>query len=417
VTVHVPLKTLPQLRPEGFDWLVPAFRLELVTTLIRSLPKDVRRRLVPVPETAERVVAGLRPRRGRLLDAVAAAVNADPAQFDLSRLPSHLRMRFAVEDADGTELGAGHDLAALKAKLTPRLREALSSSTRGLERAALHAWTIGELPREVTLPETGDAVRAYPALVDEGDSVAVRILESPSAQRAAMASGTRRLLLLTIPSPVPHVAGRLSSDAKLALYGAPLGGVQAVFDDCTAAAVDALMAEAGGPAWDEAGFARLRAHVAGRLSAKTLEVVTAVVGILDAEREVRRRADAITAIPLQEARADVLAQVARLVRPGFVAATGVARLGDVERYVRAAALRLERLPAAPAVDRDRMTAVRELERAYRLRLQDWPRERPVPDGLREVPWMLEELRVSHFAQGLGTRGGVSSKRIRQALAG
>jgi ATP-dependent helicase HrpA len=422
VTVHVPLRSLPGLRPDGFDWLVPAFRQELVTTLIRSLPKDVRRRLVPVPETAERVVSGLQPRKGRLLDAVARELEAargvrvDAGQFDVSRLPSHLRLRFAVEDADGAELAAGHDLGALKAKLTPRLREALSSSTRGLERRGVRAWTIGELPREVTLPETGDSVRAYPALVDEGDTVAVQMLESPGAQRTAMAAGTRRLLLLTIPSPIPGVAGKLSSDAKLALYGAPLGGVQAIFDDCTAAAVDALVAEAGGPAWDEAGFARLRAHVAGRLNATTLDVVSEVVRILEAERDVRRRADALTAIPLQDSRADVLAQVGRLVRPGFVAATGVARLADVERYVRAAAVRLERLPGAPAVDRDRMSAVRELERAYRLRLQDWPRGRPVPEGLREVPWMLEELRVSHFAQGLGTRGAVSSKRIRQALA-
>jgi ATP-dependent helicase HrpA len=338
-------------------------------------------------------------------------------QFDLARLPSHLRMRFAVEDADGSELGAGHDLGALKAKLTPRLREALSSSTRGLERSGLTAWTIGTLPREVTLPETGDAVRAYPALVDEGPTVAVRILESAGAQRAAMAAGTRRLLVLTIPSPIPAVAQRLSSDAKLALYGAPLGGVQAVFDDCVAAAVDALVAEAGGPAWDEAGFARLRAHVAGKLGAATARVVDQVVRILDAERDVRRRAEAITAIPLQESRADVLAQIGRLVRPGFVSATGIARLEDVERYVRAAAQRLERLPAAPAADRDRMKAVHELERAYRLRLQDWPRGRPVPDSLREVPWMLEELRVNHFAQGLGVKGGVSPKRIRAALAG
>jgi ATP-dependent helicase HrpA len=423
VTVHVPLRTLPRLRPEGFDWLVPAFRLELVTTLIRSLPKDVRRRLVPVPDTAERVLAGLRPRKGPVLAAIARELEAvrgvrvEAGELDTARLPAHLRMRFQVEDADGAVLAAGHDLGALKARLTPRLREALSSSTRGLERSGLRAWTIGELPREVTLPETGDAVRAYPALVDEGDAVAVRILESPGAQRAAMAAGTRRLLMLTVPSPVAHVAGRLSSDAKLTLYGAPLDGVQAVFEDCTAAAVDALVADAGGPAWDEAGFARLRAHVAGRLNAVTADGVAKVVRILDAEREVRRRADAMTAIPLQESRADVLQQVRRLVRPGFVSATGIARLDDVERYVRAAAQRLERLPAAPAADRDRMKAVHELERAYRLRLQDWPRERPVPEGLREVPWMLEELRVSHFAQSLGTRGQVSGKRIRQALAG
>src|SRR5262249_44439026 len=253
VTVHVPLRTLPQLSSTGFDWLVPAFRPEPVTTLVRSLRKDVRRRLVPVPETAERVVAGLKPRRGRLIDQAAELLAVDPGQFDLSRLPSYLRMRYAVEDEDGTELAAGSDLAALKAKLTPRLREALSSSTRGLERSGLTSWTLGTLAREVTLPETGDPVRAYPALIDEGDSVSVRMLESPGAQRAAMAAGTRRLLLLTIPSPIPQVAGRLSGDAKLALYGAP-GGVQGTFDDCTAAAVDALVAEAGGPAWGEAAF-------------------------------------------------------------------------------------------------------------------------------------------------------------------
>jgi ATP-dependent helicase HrpA len=412
VTVHVGLKTLPRLRPDGFDWLVPAFRLELVTTLLRSLPKDVRRRLVPVPETAQRVVDGLRPRKGRLADQVAQQLGVDASQFDLSRLPEHLKMRFAVEE-DGKELAAGDDLQALKAKLTPRLREALSSSTRGLERRGVKSWTLGTLPREVTLPETGDTVRAYPALIDEGDSVAVRMLESAAAQRAAMITGTRRLLLLTVPSPIPSVAAGLSSDAKLALY---TRGVQEVFDDCVSAAVDALVAEAGGPVFDEAAFATLRAHVAGRLSAVTKEVVAEVVRILDAEREVRRRSETLTAIPLQESRADVLAQVDRLLRPGFVTATGVARLPDIERYVRAAALRLERLPAAPAVDRDRMKAVHELERAYRLRLQDWPRGRPVPEELREVPWMLEELRVSHFAQALGTKGPVSSKRIRQALA-
>jgi ATP-dependent RNA helicase HrpA len=343
---------------------------------------------------------------------VAAALSVDAAQFDLGRVPEHLKMRFAVEE-DGKELAAGDDLQALKAKLTPRLRQALSSSTRGLERTGVRSWTIGTLPREVTLPETGDTVRAYPALIDEGDSVAVRMLESAAAQRAAMVTGTRRLLLLTVPSPIPAVAAGLSSDAKLALYGA---GVQQVFDDCVAAAIDSLVAEAGGPVYDEAAFAKLRAHVAGRLNAVTKDVVAQVVGILGAEREVRRRAEALTAIPLQESRADVLAQVDRLLRPGFVTATGLARLPDLERYIRAAAVRLERLPAAPAADRDRMKAVHELERAYRLRLQDWPRGRPVPEELREVPWMLEELRVSHFAQALGTKGSVSSKRIRQALA-
>src|ERR1700748_1514832 len=113
------------------------------------------------------------------------------------------------------------------------------------------------------------------------------MLGSPGAQRVSMAAGTRRLLLLTIPSPIPQVAAKLSGDAKLALYGAP-GGVQGTFDDGTPAAVDALVADAGGPAWDEAGFAALRAHVAGRLVASTARVLDEVIRILEAEREVRR---------------------------------------------------------------------------------------------------------------------------------
>jgi ATP-dependent helicase HrpA len=136
-----------------------------------------------------------------------------------------------------------------------------------------------------------------------------------------------------------------------------------------------------------------------------------VVRILDAARALERRLEPLTAVPLQPARADVRAQLERLVHPGFVAATGVARLPDVERYLQGALRRLERLPDATAVDRDRMNAVLELERAYRERL----RAAPGASGLRDVPWMLEELRVSHFAQSLGTRGPVSAKRIRRAL--
>jgi ATP-dependent helicase HrpA len=322
-------------------------------------------------------------------------------------------MTFRVEDEVRGVLAEGNDLAAVRAQVRPLLRQELTAQAAELERRGERSWTMGTLPREVTLPGTGQAVRAYPALVDEGETVGVRVLETPAAQRAAMHAGTRRLLLLTVPSPARYVTGRLSNPAKLALSAAPHGSVGAVLDDAAAAAVDALVASAGGPAWDEAAFARLRDHVAGHLAETTARVVDQVVAILAAARVVQALLEPLTAVPLQPARADVAEQVRRLVHPGFVTATGVARLADVERYLRAAARRLERLPNAVAVDRDRMTAVHELERAYRERLQAAP---AAPDALREVPWMLEELRVSHFAQALGVRGQVSAKRIRRALA-
>ena len=417
VTVHVPLPMLGQLRAERFEWLVPGLRSELVTSLIRSLPKDLRRPLVPVPEIAAQVLAALQPRREPLLDAIAReierlrGVRVPPEAWDLDRLPPHLRMTFRVEDEARGVLAEGNDLAAVRAQVRPLLRQELTAQSAQLERRGERTWTIGTLPREVTLPGTGQAVRAYPALVDEGETVGVRVLETPAAQQAAMHAGTRRLLLLTAPSPARYVTDRLSNAAKLTLSAAPHGGVAAVLDDAAAAAVDTLIAEAGGPAWDEAAFARLRDHVAGHLVETAAGVVDQVVAILSAAHEVQALLEPLTAVPLQPARADVVEQVRRLVYPGFVTATGVGRLADVERYLRAAARRLERLPNAAAVDRDRMRAVHELERAYRMRLHAAPHAA----GLREVPWMLEELRVSHFAQSLGTRGQVSSKRIRRAL--
>jgi ATP-dependent helicase HrpA len=417
VTVHVPLPLLGQLRADRFEWLVPGLRAELVTTLIRTLPKDLRRPLVPVPETTASVLAALQPRREPLLDAMAReierlrGVRIAPDAWDVARLPPHLRMTFRVEDETRGMLAEGNDLTDVRTRVRPLLREELTAQSAQLERRGERTWTMGTLPREVTLPGTGQAVRAYPALVDEGETVGVQVLETAAAQRAAMHAGTRRLLLLTAPSPARFVTDRLTNDAKLALSAAPHGSVAAVLDDAAAAAVDALVAEAGGPAWDEAAFARLRDHVAGNLAGATARVVDQVVAILTAVREVQALLEPLTAVPLQPARADVAEQLRRLVYPGFVTATGVGRLADVERYLRAAARRLERLPNAAAVDRDRMNAVHELERAYRVRLQ----AAPGAAALREVPWMLEELRVSHFAQALGTRGQVSSKRIRRVL--
>ena len=421
VTVHVPLEVLPQLRPDGFDWLVPAMRPELVVALIRSLPKEKRRSLVPVPDIAAEVVARLRPRRGALVDAVARelealrGVHVAREDWDLDRLPPHLRMTFQVEDGAGRVLASGQDLEALRAELALLLRAQLAQAAAGLERTGLRGWELDALPRAVSLPGTGGTVRAFPALVDEGETAGVRVFDTPAAQAAAMGAGTRRLLLASIPSPAKWVAGRLSTAQQLALSTAPHGSVRAVLDDCTVATADALMLQAGGPAWDRAGFEKLRAHVAGRLAETTLRAVEQVVAVLDAAREVQRGLDALTGPAVQPARLDVARQLGRLVFPGFVTPTGLRRLADVERYLRAAARRLERLPDAVTVDGDRMRAVHELEDAHRRLIEAWPAGRAVPDTLQELPWMLEELRVSHFAQALGVRGSVSNKKIRRAL--
>ena len=418
VTVHVPLTALAALRPDGFEWLVPGLRLELVTTLIRSLPKEVRRGLVPVPDVARQVLDRLRPRSEPLLPALARELEAlrgvrvDPGAFDLDRLPPHLRVTYRAEDSDGVLLGLSADLYALRAELRPRLRAELADATSGLEATGLTAWTIGDLPRHVAV----HGVNGYPALVDEGETAGVRVLESRAAQAEQMAAGTRRLLLLAAPGPQRYVREHLDGRAQLALAASPYPDAAAVVADATAAAVDQLVAEAGGPAWDEPGFRRLRDRVAGQLAERTLAVVGAVVGILDSSREVLGRLPELTAEPLHEARVDLAGQLSGLVYDGFVAETGAARLPDVQRYLQAMIRRLDRVSAAPEPDRDRMRVVHELEGLFAERLADWPAGRPLSPELAAAGWMLEELRVAQFAQGLGVRGPVSVKRIRRALA-
>jgi ATP-dependent helicase HrpA len=421
VTVHVPLDALGRLRDTGFDWLVPALRTELVTELLRGLPKDQRKRLVPVPDTAVAVVQRLRPRKGPIVDQVAEqlaelkGVRVAPQDWDLARLPAYLHMTFRIEDPSGAVLAEGQDLAALREQLRPALRAQLAAATAGLEHTGATTWTFGTIAREVEAPGTGGAVRAYPALVDEGATVGVRVLDRPAAQAAGMWAGTRRLLALTIPSPARGVQQRLSTPAQLALATAPHGSVSAVLADATSAALDVLLARHGGPAFDAAGFERLRAAVAGELAATTAQVVDGVVDVLDAEREVRRALEPLTGDAVQPAVLDVSRQLGRLVYPGFVAASGAARLPDVARYLRGAARRLERLPTTIAGDRDRMNAIHELESAYDARFQVAQAHGGPSPALREVPWMLEELRVAQFAQGLGTRGQISAKKVRRQL--
>jgi ATP-dependent helicase HrpA len=398
------------VRSDRFEWLVPALRRELLTALLRGLPKDLRRPLVPVPEVVEAILGRLEPRRAPLLDDVTRVlaelrnVRVPPGAWDLGKLPDHLRMRFQIEGTEGEVLAAGRDLEALREQVAPRLRAELQSASAGLTRTGLTAWEDLVLPKTIALPGTGQSVRAYPALVDEGETVGVEVLDTPVAQAQAMRAGTRRLLVLTTPSPLRAVQDRLGGAAALTLSGAPHGSVRAVLEDARDAAVDALVAEAGGPAWDAESFARLRAHVAGRLVAATTQVAEAMVAVLDAARDLRLALDGLRGAQFRAVRDDVEAQLARLVPVGFATRVGAARLRDVERYLRAARRRLDRLPDSLGADAQKMGVVHELEALAADR----------PD-LEEVPWLLEELRVGQFAEALGVRGQVSAKRIRKLL--
>jgi len=419
VTVHVPLERVGELRADEFMWLVPALREELVTALIRTLPKELRRSLVPVPQVASQLLRALTPGRDSLLGALSRelerrGVQVPPEAWDVEKLPPHLRMRFRVEDRSGELVAEGEDLAALREAVKPRLREQLAAAAPSLERSECRDWAFGDIPRELA-PTAGGGLRAFPALDDEGETVGVRLFETQAEQASAMHAGTRRLLRLTVRSPIPWVVDRLTTADKLALMTAPHGNVGATLDDALTAAFDALIVAGGGPAWDAGAWEQLRAHVAGSLADETLATARELVAVLDARREVERRLDALpAAAPLQEIRLDVARQLGRLVHPSCAAAAGARRLPDVRRYLQAAAARLDRLPDAAGGDRNGIRTIHELEAAYEARLAEWPASTPKPPALFEVRWMLEELRVAQFAPALGAR--VTAKQVRRTIA-
>jgi ATP-dependent helicase HrpA len=426
VTVHVPLAVLNQVDPDGFDWQVPGLRQELVTELIRSLPKAIRRSFIPAPNWAASALERIGPGDGPLLEVLAreleraGPVEVPPGAFDLSRVPDHLRMTFRVVDRRGRGparvVGEGKDLDQLKQRLAPRMRAAIAAAAPGLERDRVATWDLDTLPRVVEERRGDRVVRGFPALVDEGGGVAVRLLETEAEQAAAMWAGTRRLLLDTIPSPVKYVLGRQSNQAKLTLSRYRHGSATELFGDCLAAAADDLIAANGGPAWDETGFRRLLDAVRGELAEATLEVVSAVERVLAVAGQVDGRLAERANPAFGPAVDDLRAQLDELVYPGWVTATGRRRLPDVLRYVRAMLQRLDRLPGDLAGDADRMESVARVTAAWRQLAGLPPGARPPAATLAELRWMLEELRVSYFAQALGTSRPVSEKRVLRAIA-
>jgi ATP-dependent helicase HrpA len=302
-----------------------------------------------------------------------------------------------------------------------------------IERTGLSAWTIGTLPREHPIRrswgmEAGGArgaggagrtsthtVIGFPGLVDRGQAVDVRVFPTEAERDQAHHRGVRRLLLLNTTNPGKQVQRGLDNAAKLALSRNPHGSVAALLDDCVTAAADALIAAAGGPAWDERGYARLAKLFSARLASTTLQVLQAVRGVLTVWHRVQAQIADLRAPLLAAGLADITAQVNALVGPGFATAAGANRLADVARYLEGVERRIEKLRADPARDADWTAQVRVVADEYEAELAALPPGVEPGPALREIRWMIEELRVSLYAHPMRTRYPVSIKRIQKAI--
>ena len=431
VTVHIPLQVLNQVTDEGFDWQIPGLREELVTELIRSLPKPIRRNYVPAPNFAraflDRAVPLQEPltatmtRELRLM--VGVPFEAD--DFDLSKVPDHLKVTFRIVDERRRKLAEDKDLEALKLRLRPKAREALSqaaaataerSGGESLARSGLTEWTIGTLSRVFETRRAGQPVKAYPALVDDGDTVSVRLFDTEAEQLQAMWKGTRRLILRNIPvNPAKFASQKLTNAQKLALSANPHGSIQGLFDDCAMAAADKLIGDFGGPAWDEESYRKLYDKVRAEIVDTTVRTVGQVEQVLAAWQACERRLKAVRSPALLPNLQDVRAQLDALVKPGFVTEAGLRRMPDLMRYLVAADRRLQQMPTNVQRDTTRMQKVHEMRDEYAWLLEQLPQGRPVPSSVLDIRWMIEELRVSYFAHALGTAYPVSDKRIVKAI--
>ncbi|MFJ5847355.1 ATP-dependent RNA helicase HrpA [Streptomyces sp. NPDC092903] len=434
VTVHIPLQVLNQVTSEGFDWQIPGLREEVVTELIRSLPKPIRRHYVPAPNYADKFLDRAVPLQEplpftlarELQRMVGVPVTAD--DFDLTRIPDHLKITFRIVDERRRKVAEDKDLEALRVQLRPKARQALSkaaAATAGptgesIERSGLTDWTIGTLDRVFETRRAGQPVKAYPALVDQegaaAGTVAVRLFDTEAEQQQAMWRGTRKLILLNIPvNPAKFASEKLTNQQKLALSRNPHGSIQALFDDCATAAADRLIAAHGGPAWDEASFRKLYDKVRADLVDLTVRTVGQVQQVLAAWQACERRLKATSSLVLINNVTDVREHLARLVPPGFVTATGLRRLPDLMRYLVAEDRRLQQMPTNVQRDTARMEKVHEMQDEYAWLLEQLPQGRPVPQEVLDIRWMIEELRVSYFAHALGTAFPVSDKRIVKAI--
>ena len=422
VTVHIPLPLLNQVEMTGFDWQIPGLREELVIALIKSLPKSYRRNFVPVPNYAQAFLGRAVPLEKPLLDTLIyelrrmTGVTVEAEHWNWEQIPSHLKMTFRVVDENGKKIAESMNLDELKFSLKDRVQESISAvADDGIEQSGLHIWSFAELPQCYEQKQRGFSVKAFPAIVDEKDAVGIKLFETEFEQAVAMQQGLRRLLLLNVPSPIKYLHEKLPNKAKLGLYFTPFGRVLDLIDDCIACAVDKLIADFGGFVWNEENFDKLRDFVRENLNEVTVDIAQKVEQILTLTHQLNQRLKGKMDFTMAFALSDMKSQISGLIYQGFVQKSGYARLPDLLRYLQAIDKRMDKLAQDVNRDRAAMLRVEQVQQAYQQLLAKLPKSKPISDEVAEIRYMIEELRVSLFAQQLGTKYQVSDKRVLVAL--
>ncbi len=417
VTVIVPISLIDHIDAEAFEWNVPGLREELVTALLRSMPKAVRKPFVPIPDTVSKILPQLEQSTGSLVESVRAALRAvrdEPLAADalvVDRLPDHLRPIFRVVNDQGDTIVQGRNLETLRGQLANEVSDVLSAGEHPLVSVGQTSWTFGQIPTQIQTVAAGQEVAAFPALVDEGESVALRLFPDADTQYNTMWNGTLRLLRLNVGGSARMLAGLLDNRASLAIATSPHGSKVNWVNDASDCIFSRLLAQAGGPVWNDSDWNTLTAKVRDNLPAAVDELGPLAIDILirSARLQAALAGDASDAV--FPARQDMLDHLRRLVYPNHLSGVGADRLADIARYLKAIEVRLAKLSDRVVQDSQLMVKVRTLETDF----EHYVDQLGMTPALVELNWQLEEFRVATFAQQVGTANKVSEKKIRAAL--
>jgi ATP-dependent helicase HrpA len=428
VSLLIPLPLLNQLHYVGFDWLIPGLRHELIINLIKSLPKKLRRNFVPAPNYADACMADLSEldNLGEPVAFLAAlslklkrmtGIEVAPEEWQLASLPRHLQFNFKIVDGQGKLIKQSRDLYSLQHGLQDKISQTLQKvATPELEKSGLEQWDFGALPQVFVSKNSGFDMKAYPALVAEKKSVAIKLFDQPHLAALSHRAGLRQLIKINIPSPLSYLQQKLPNKAKLGLYFNPFGQINALIDDCVDSAINFLIDHnQQDDIRDEASFARLLARVKGELNELVVDIAKKVEQGLTTAHSINKRMKGNVPLAMINAHRDIKQHLEHLVYPGFVCQVGVTRLDDWNRYIAAIAKRLDKVAIDPTKDRMHQLNVEKIEQQYQSALAKVPKGQVIPEYLLQVRWMIEELRVSFFAQQLGTPSPISVKRIQNYL--
>jgi ATP-dependent helicase HrpA len=418
ISVLIPLEILNQVQNIGFDWLIPALREDLIIALIKGLPKSLRRNFVPAPNYAQACLAAMSDFDHDLVTVLEkqllrmTGVRLPENSWQGIELPMHLIMNFKVVNEKGTVINQGRDLDDLRAQLQGKVKASIKKvAEKGIERTEISTWDFNVLPVGYEKKVANITIKAYPALVDKNNNVSIELFEQEAMAEQAMLNGVSRLILLNIPSPTKYLQEKLPNKAKLGLYFNPFGSIADLLQDCIVASCQYLVMNLGELPRDAERFSQVRDHVRAEISDSVLAGAIKLEQVLSRAHDIRKKMKGNVALNIIQSHGDIKKQLEQLVFKGFVTESGYQRLDDISRYLNAILRRLEKLTIDPNQDRLKMFEIAKVEDAYQQVIAKKRKDQPLPVKLAEVRWMIEEMKVSLFAQNLKTAYPISAKRL------